>query len=52
MLEQSQGYTPASFITKDWSALGSDLALAFERMFNPTTMEDPAKVLGEIAVKY
>jgi multiple sugar transport system substrate-binding protein len=52
MLKQSQGYTPASFIAKDWSALGSDLNLAFERIFNPTTMEDPAKVLGEIAVKY
>ncbi|MDR2758180.1 MAG: sugar ABC transporter substrate-binding protein [Spirochaetaceae bacterium] len=51
MLEQSQGYVPASFIVKDWSSLGSDLELGFERIFNPTTLEDPAIVLGEIAGK-
>ena len=51
MLEQSQGYVPASFIVKDWSSLGSDLELGFERMFNPTTLEDPAVVMGEIAGK-
>jgi multiple sugar transport system substrate-binding protein len=49
MLTQSQGYVPASFIVKDWSALGSDLELGFERIFNPTTMESPAAVLGGIA---
>ncbi|MDR2629596.1 MAG: sugar ABC transporter substrate-binding protein [Spirochaetaceae bacterium] len=51
MLEQSQGYVPASFIVKDWSALGSDLELGFERIYNPTTLEDPVVVLGEIARK-
>jgi multiple sugar transport system substrate-binding protein len=52
MLEQSQGYTPASFISTSWSELGSDLELGFERIFNPTTMENPSTVLGEIAKKY
>ncbi|MDR2101528.1 MAG: sugar ABC transporter substrate-binding protein [Treponema sp.] len=51
MLEQSQGYVPASFIVKDWSSLGSDLELGFERIYNPTTLEDPAAVLREIAGK-
>jgi multiple sugar transport system substrate-binding protein len=51
MLEQSQGHVPASFIAKDWSTLGSDLELGFERIYNPTTLEDPALVLGEIAGK-
>jgi multiple sugar transport system substrate-binding protein len=51
MLEQSRGYVPASFIVKDWSSLGSDLELGFERIFNPTTLENPVTVLGEIAGK-
>jgi multiple sugar transport system substrate-binding protein len=52
MLEQSQGYTPASFIVKDWSSLNDDILLGFERIFNPTVLEKPAPVLGEIAKKY
>lgn len=51
MLKQSQGYTPASFIVKNWSQLSSDLELAFERMFNPTAREAPAAVLSEVVNK-
>jgi len=51
MLKQSQGYTPASFVVKEWSKLSFDLELAFERIFNPTTREAPAAVLGEVVNK-
>lgn len=47
MLEQSSGYTPTSFIVDNWSELKDTLDLAFERVYNPSTMEDPAKVLNE-----
>ena len=47
MLEQSSGYTPASFIVDNWSELKDTLDLTFERVYNPSTMEDPAAVLNE-----
>lgn len=47
MLEQSSGYTPASFIVDNWSELKDTLDLTFERVYNPSTMEDPAVVLNE-----
>ena len=47
MLEQSSDYTPASFIYESWSELSENLSLSFERVFNPSAMEDPAEVLDE-----
>ena len=47
MLEQSSDYTPASFIYESWSELSESLSLSFERVFNPSAMEDPAEVLDE-----
>jgi len=49
MLEQSTGYTPASFLVDDWGSLADDLELALERINNPTTLEDPQTVLDEVA---
>ncbi|MCI9339216.1 MAG: sugar ABC transporter substrate-binding protein [Dorea sp.] len=49
MLEQSSEYTPASFIYESWSELSENLSLSFERVFNPSAMEDPAEVLDEAA---
>ena len=48
MLEHSAGYTPSAFISPTWSALSDELSLAFERIFNPTTLESSASVLNEI----
>jgi len=50
MLEQSEGHTPTSFISDDWSQLSENLSLAFEQIFNPSTRVDPKKVLND-AVK-
>lgn len=47
MLEQSRGYTPASFIVDNWSVLKDTLDLTFERIYNPSTMEEPRTVLNE-----
>lgn len=47
MLERSAGYTPASFISGNWSALKDQLSLAFERVFNPSALEAPMTVLNE-----
>lgn len=49
MLEQSSDYTPASFIYESWSELSENLSLSFERVFNPSAMEDPSDVLDEAA---
>ncbi len=49
MLEQSSEYTPASFIYESWSELSENLSLSFERVFNPSAMEDSAEVLDEAA---
>lgn len=49
MLEQSSGYTPTSFIVENWSELSDTLTLSFERIYNPSTMEDAKAVLDEIA---
>ncbi len=49
MLEQSSDYTPASFIYESWSELSENLSLSFERVFNPSAMEDPSEVLDEAA---
>lgn len=47
MLEQSSDYTPASFIYESWSELSEGLSLSFERVFNPSTMENVSDVLDE-----
>ena len=49
MLEQSDGYTPASFIIDEWSELSESLSLSFEQVFNPSVLENPSDVLDEAA---
>ncbi|MGX2958599.1 ABC transporter substrate-binding protein [Peribacillus sp. JNUCC 23] len=49
MLEQSEGYTPASFITENWSQVSENLEFSFEQIFNPSTRIDPKKALNEAA---
>lgn len=51
MLERSQGYTPASFIVEEWSQLSEALSLAFEQVFNPSTLEDVNTVLDDAAAQ-
>lgn len=50
MLNQSQGYTPSSFIYSKWSELSEKLSLVFEQVFNSTSYKDPKTALDE-AVK-
>lgn len=47
MLEQSSGYTPASFIIKDWSELKDNLSLTFEEIFNPSSLQKVPDALKE-----
>lgn len=47
MLEKSEGYTPASYVVKDWSKVSENMNLVFEKIFNPSTFADPSKVLNE-----
>ena len=49
MLEQSDGYRPASFQIESWSELSENLSLAFEEIFNPSSMRDVSEVLEEVA---
>lgn len=49
MLEQSSDYTPSSFIYGSWSELSENLSLSFERVFNPSAMENVSDVLDEAA---
>lgn len=49
MLEQSSGYTPASFIIESWSELSEDLSLSFEQVFNPSVLENVSDVLDQAA---
>jgi multiple sugar transport system substrate-binding protein len=46
MLEQSKGYTPASFIIKDWSEKSENLSLSFEEIFNPSVLQSVPDVLN------
>lgn len=48
MLEQSDGYRPASFQMEDWSEVSENLSLAFEEIFNPSSMRDVSEVLEEV----
>ena len=47
MLEQSDGYSPSSFKVKGWSEISDKLALSFEKMYNPSSLEDPASAITE-----
>lgn len=47
MLEQSSGHTPSSFIVDNWSELREGMELTFERVYNPSVLEDPTTVLNE-----
>ena len=49
MLKQSAGYTPASFIQKNWSEVSENLSLSFEEMFNPSTYRDVKETLDQAA---
>ena len=49
MLKQSAGYTPASFIQKNWSEVSENLSLSFEEMFNPSTYKDIKETLEQAA---
>lgn len=49
MLEQSNGYTPASFIMESWSEVSESLELAFEQIFNPSSLQDVSDVLDSVA---
>jgi len=49
MLEQSKGFTPASFIIENWSLLSEDLSLSFEQMFNPSVLQNVSEVLNNAA---
>ena len=47
MLEQSDGYSPSSFKVKGWSEISDKLALSFEKMYNPSSLVDPASAITE-----
>ncbi len=48
MLEQSSGYVPTSnIVPDDWSVINEELLYAFERIYNPSTLEDPTLVLND-----
>lgn len=48
MLEQSEGHTPTSFNTEDWSKLSEDLELVFEQIFNPSTRVEPKEAIKSV----
>lgn len=50
MLEQSENFTPTSFIVDGWSEIDESLGLSFEQIFNPSSLQKPSKILNE-AVK-
>ena len=53
MLEQSEGYTSASFILDNWGEFAYDgLSVGFQQMFNPTEMADVAETLNGIVETY
>lgn len=51
MLEKSQGYTPTSSLVSDWSMMAENLNLVFERIFNPSTLDNPKTALDEAAAQ-
>lgn len=51
-LENCTGYVPASFIVDDWSEVDSDVALATESIFNPSSYADPQSALDEVVTMH
>ena len=49
MLDQSAGHTPASFIIEDWTEISETLSLAFEEVFNPSSLKDVSEALDAAA---
>ena len=51
-LENCAGYVPASFIVDDWSEVDSDVSLAIESVFNPSSYADPQEMLDEVVANH
>lgn len=53
MLDQSAGYTSASFIVKNWGEFAYDgMEVGFQEMFNPTSLADVKTTLDNIVATY
>ena len=48
MLDQSGEYTPASFIMDKWSEVSEKLELAFEEMYNPSSLMDVKEAIASV----
>ena len=48
MLDQSGEYTPASFIMNKWSEVSEKLELAFEEMYNPSSLMDVKEAISSV----
>ena len=48
MLDQSGEYTPASFIMDKWSEVSEKLELAFEEMYNPSSLMDVKEAIVSV----
>lgn len=46
MLNQSNGYSPSSFRMKKWNQFSDKLQLAYQKMFNPSSYENPASAIA------
>lgn len=51
-LENCEGYVPASFIVENWSEIDSDVSLAIESIFNPSSYADPQEALDEVVANH
>ncbi len=47
-LDNSAGYTPASFIVDSWTETDENLVFAIESIFNPSSLQDPETVLNDV----
>lgn len=52
MLEQSAGYTPSFFKIENWSEVSESLELAFEEMYNESSLRSPEEAVHEIISTY
>ncbi|MGI6155328.1 MAG: extracellular solute-binding protein [Enterococcus lemanii] len=48
MLLRSDAFVPSSFKVKNWSTVSADLELAFEQVFNPSSLENPKTALDSV----
>ncbi|RRD96519.1 sugar ABC transporter substrate-binding protein [Clostridiales bacterium COT073_COT-073] len=48
MLEQSAGYTPSFFKIENWSEISESLELAFEEMYNESSLRAPEEAINDI----